>query len=71
MQYASDFDLYWTHTRTLGEGDVAGQKSLIRLHLHQSEEPFYHHEKLFPIVSHRHGERPPRGAKRTYCHAKP
>jgi hypothetical protein len=71
MQYSTDFDPHWTDTLILGEGDVEKQKSLIRLHLHRSEEPFYHHEELFPISSHRRGERPPRGAKRIYFHAKP
>jgi hypothetical protein len=55
----------------LGEGEVQGQQSLIRLHLHRSEEPYYHSEELFPISSHLRGEHPPRGAKRTYFHAKP
>jgi hypothetical protein len=71
MKQTTTPDSYWTHTLVIGEGDVQGQKSLIRLHLHQSEEPYYHHEELFPIASHRRGERPPRGAKRVYVHAKP
>jgi hypothetical protein len=47
----------------IGEGDVQGQQSLIRLHLHQSEETAYHGESLFPIASVR--------GKRSYFHAKP
>jgi hypothetical protein len=64
-------DSYWTHNLVIGEGDIEGHRSLIRLHTHQSEEPYYHHEELFPITSHRSEERPPRGAKRIYFHAKP
>ncbi len=48
----------------LGEGDVQGHKSLIRLRLHRSEERAYHSESLFPIATK------PR-EKRTYFHAKP
>jgi hypothetical protein len=64
MKQTGDTDSYWTHNVILGEGDVERHKSLIKLHLHQSEEPF-------PISSYRRGERPPRGAKRIYFHAKP
>jgi hypothetical protein len=46
-----------------GEGDVQGQKSLIRLHLHQSEERAYHGESLFPIAVKR-------GDTKIYFHAK-
>jgi hypothetical protein len=68
-QRKSDFqttapDSYWTHTLILGEGDVQGHKSLIRLRLHQSEERAYHAESLFPIAIKR-------GDTRTYFHAKP
>jgi hypothetical protein len=62
---------YWTHNPVIGEGDIQGHNFLIRLHLHRSIEPYYHHEELFPIASHRRGERLPHGAKRTYFHAKP
>ena len=48
----------------LGEGVVQGHKSLIRLHLHQSEETAYHGESLFPIAVKR-------GDTKTYFHAKP
>jgi hypothetical protein len=57
-------DTYWTHNLVIGEGDIQGHKSLIRLHLHQSEEPTYHEESLFPIDIKR-------GDTRTYFHAKP
>jgi hypothetical protein len=64
-------DSYWTHNLVIGEGDVQRHNSLIRLHLHRSEEPYFHSEELFPIASHLPGNRPPRGATRTYFHAKP
>jgi hypothetical protein len=57
-------DPYWMHTAVLGEGNVAGHKSLIRLHLHRSEETAYHEESLFPIAIQR-------GDTRSYFHAKP
>jgi hypothetical protein len=63
MQHIGDTDPYWTHTLVLGDGDVQGHKSLIRLHLHQSEESFHHAESLFPIPSQK--------GTRTYFHAKP
>src|SRR5919106_6388623 len=57
-------DSYWTHSLVIGEEDVQGQKSLIRFHLHQSEEPYeYSIENLFPISARR--------GNRTYFHAKP
>jgi hypothetical protein len=64
MQQPLDTDPYWTHNLILGEGVVEGHKSLIRLHLHRSEEKAYHSESLFPIATQR-------GEKRTYFHAKP
>jgi hypothetical protein len=63
MKQTTDTDPYWTHNVLLGEGDVQGQKSLIRLHLHQSEERRYHGEALFPISVKR-------GDTRAYFHAK-
>jgi hypothetical protein len=42
MQYTGDIDSYWTHNLVIGEGDIQGHKSLIRLHLHRSEETFHH-----------------------------
>jgi hypothetical protein len=56
-------DSYWTHTLVIGEGEVERHKSLIRLHLHQSEETFHHAESLFPISSQK--------GTRSYFHAKP
>jgi hypothetical protein len=50
MLQLHDTDPYWTHNLILGEGEVQGQNSLIRLHLHQSEEPAYRDESLFPIA---------------------
>jgi hypothetical protein len=64
MKQINDSDPYWTHNLVLGEGDVQGHKSLIRLHLHRSEERAYHGESLFPITIKR-------GDKRSYFHAKP
>jgi hypothetical protein len=64
-------DSYWTHNPVIGEGDVQGHNALIRLHLHQSEEPYFHSEELFPIAAHLPGNHPPHGATRTYFHAKP
>jgi hypothetical protein len=64
MQQTGDTDPYWTHNLILGEGDVEGHKSLIRLHLHRSEETYeYSIENLFPISARR--------GTRTYFHAKP
>jgi hypothetical protein len=63
MHHATDTDPYWTHNLVIGEGDVQGHKSLIRLHLHQSEETFHHAESLFPIPSQK--------GNRSYFHAKP
>jgi hypothetical protein len=71
MKQTTAPDSYWTHTRVIGEGEVERHKSLIRLHLHRSEEPYFHSEELFPIASHLPGNRPPRGATRSYFHAKP
>jgi hypothetical protein len=71
MKQTAAPDSYWTHNLVIGEGNVQGHNALIRLHLHRAEEPYYHHEELFPIASHRRGERPPRGATRSYFHAKP
>jgi hypothetical protein len=64
MKQLHDSDPYWTHNLILGEGEVQGQKSLIRLHLHRSEETAAHGKSLFPITT-KHGD------KRTYFHAKP
>jgi hypothetical protein len=59
-----DSDPYWTHNLILGEGNVEKHESLIRLHLHRSEETYEHSiENLFPISSRR--------GNRTYFHAKP
>ncbi len=63
MQQTTAPDSYWTHNFILGEGELQGQKSLIRLHLHRSEETAAHGETLFPIAT-KHGD------KRTYFHAK-
>ena len=60
----TNFDPYWTHNIVLGEEVVEKHKSLIRLHLHRSEERAYHDESLFPITVKR-------GDTKTYFHAKP
>src|SRR5919106_139986 len=60
----TDFDSYWRHNVILGEGVVEKHKSLIRLHLHRSEERAYHGESLFPIAVKR-------GDTKIYFHAKP
>src|SRR5918996_6406563 len=64
MQLTHDTDPYWTHNPVIGEGDIQGHKSLIRLHIHRSEEQAYHAETLFPIDIKR-------GDTKTYFHAKP
>jgi hypothetical protein len=64
MKQTTSPDSYWTHNLVIGEGDVQGQNSLIRLHLHRSEERAYHDESLFPITVKR-------GDTKTYFHAKP
>jgi hypothetical protein len=64
MTQLHDTDPYWTQNLVIGEGDVQGQTSLIRLHLHRSEERAYHGESLFPIAVKR-------GDTKTYFHAKP
>ncbi len=42
---------------------MRADRSLIRLHLHRSEEPYYHQEDFFPIDTTR--------GTRIYFHAKP
>jgi hypothetical protein len=64
MKQTTDTDPYWTHNVLLGEGEVEKHKSLIRLHLHRSEERAYHEESLFPISVKR-------GDPKIYFHAKP
>jgi hypothetical protein len=64
MKQTAAPDFYWTHNLVIGEGDIQGHKSLIRLHIHRSEERAYHSESLFPITTKR-------GDTRTYFHAKP
>jgi hypothetical protein len=57
-------DPYWTYNLVIGEADVQGHKSLIRLHLHQLEETYERTiGELFPLSSRR--------GKQTYFHAKP
>jgi len=64
MKQTTAPDPYWTHNPVIGEGDVQGQKSLIRLHFHQLEERAYHGESLFPIAVKR-------GDTKIYFHAQP
>jgi hypothetical protein len=64
MKLTTAPDAYWTRNLVIGEGDIQGNKSLIRLHLHRSEERAYHSKSLFPITTKR-------GDTRTYFHAKP
>jgi hypothetical protein len=64
MKQTTDTDPYWTHNVLLGEGEVEKHTSLIRLHLHRSEERAYHEESLFPIAVKR-------GDTKIYFHAKP
>jgi hypothetical protein len=64
MQQTPYTDPYWTHNLVIGEGDIERHKSLIRLHIHQSEEKAYHEESLFPIAIKR-------GGTKIYFHAKP
>jgi hypothetical protein len=64
MKQTTDTDPYWTHNVLLGEGEVEKHTSLIRLHLHRSEERAYHEESLFPISVKR-------GDTKIYFHAKP
>ena len=64
MKQTTAPDPYWTHNPVIGEGDIQGHKSLIRLHLHRSEERAYHGESLFPIAVKR-------GDTKIYFHAKP
>jgi hypothetical protein len=42
-------DPYWTADLPVGEGTFDQQAHLIRLQLHQSEEPYYHREEVFPL----------------------
>jgi hypothetical protein len=64
MKQTIDSDPYWTHNFILGEGNVEGHQSLIRLHMHRSEETYEHSiENLFPISSRR--------SNRSYFHATP
>jgi hypothetical protein len=64
MQYSSQFDPYWTHNVMIGEGVVEKHKSLIRLHMHRSEETYEHSiDELFPFTTRR--------GNRSYFLAKP
>jgi hypothetical protein len=64
MKQTTPPDPYWTHNLVIGEGDIERHTSLIRLHIHRSEEKAYHEESLFPIAVKR-------GDPKTYFHAKP
>jgi hypothetical protein len=60
----TDPDPFWTHNLILGEGDIDGHKSLIRLHMHRSEERYEHTiDELFPFSTRR--------GNRSYFLAKP
>ena len=60
-----EIDPYWTEDLLLGEAQVQGEPSLVRMRLHVSEEPYHasNREELVPLA-HRTGFR-------TYVHAKP
>jgi hypothetical protein len=53
----------WNSNKVIGEGEVEGKRSLIRLKLHQSDEEYYYPNELFPLSSRR--------GKRVYFHAQP
>ncbi len=61
--YHYELDDYWTHNKVLGDGVVDGERALIRLKLHHSQERYFHREELFPIAA--------APGTRTYFHAKP
>ena|SRR5918996_3098936 len=64
MKHTGDTNVYWTHNLVIGEGEVQGHKSLLRLQMHRSEETYeYSIENLFLISSRR--------GNRIYFHAKP
>jgi hypothetical protein len=64
MKQTTAPDPYWTHNLMLGEGVVEKHKSLIRLHVHRSEETFEHTlGEIFPLSTRR--------GNRSYFHAKP
>ena len=59
----AELDSYWNTNKVLGDGIIDGERALIRLKLHHSQERYFHREELFPIAT-------PSGT-RTYFHAKP
>ncbi len=57
-------DTYWTHNTILGEGNIHGEQTLIRLKVHRSDERYYDkRDELFQLSS--------RSGDRIYFHAKP
>ncbi len=59
----NEFDNYWNSNTILGDGMIDGERSLIRLKLHRSDEQYYYKQELFPLSS--------RTGERIYFHAKP
>src|SRR3712207_466350 len=58
-----ELDSYWNTNKVLGDGSIDGERALIRLKLHRSQECYYHKEELFQLSS--------RTGERIYFHAKP
>jgi hypothetical protein len=58
-----DIDTYWNSNKVIGEGDIEGKPSLIRLRIHRSTEKYFDGDSLIEL-SYRTGER-------IYFHAKP
>ena len=57
-------DDYWNSNTILGDGSIDGERSLIHLRMHRSEETYEHSiNELFPLSSRR--------GNRVYFHAKP
>ncbi len=41
-----DIDTYWNSNKIIGEGEIEGKSSLIRLMLHRSEEDYDNSEAI-------------------------
>jgi hypothetical protein len=58
-----EIDTYWNSNLVIGEGEIEGKRSLIRLKLHRSDDKYYSPHELFPLSSRR--------GQLVYFHAKP
>jgi hypothetical protein len=57
------FDTYWNSNKVIGEGEIEGKSSLIRLRVHRSPEQYFDGDSLIKLSN--------RKGARIYFHAKP